>query len=81
MVLNEQVQSIVDFNDSVHEIADQVRIKTKSKQRYRYMQHIEEMNKLAGRKAGESVGKGLLQSPTSRRHRAGQIGSSGMSLA
>eukprot|EP00945_MAST-04E_sp_MAST-4E-sp1_P001548 g1548.t1 len=79
--LGSQLDKVVEFHNNIHEFQDQIRIKGKTKQRYRYMQHIDKQNKLMARKQGVNVGKGLLHSPLSSRNRAGQIGCSGMTLA
>ena len=80
--IENRINGIINEQYVTHETQDQLRVKGKSKQKLRYLNHINEMNEYRLKRLGNNVGKGMLHSQISTRQRSGHFGGeNGISLA
>ena len=80
--IENRINGIINEQYVTHETQDQLRVKGKSKQKLRYLNHINEMNEYRLKRLGDNVGKGMLHSQISIRQRSGHFGGeNGISLA
>lgn len=80
--IEDRINGIINEQYITHETQDQLRIKGKSKQKLRYLNHINEMNEYRLKRLGNNVGKGMLHSEISIRQRSGHFsGKDSISLA
>ena len=80
--IEDRINGVINEQYITHETQDQLRIKGKSKQKLRYLNHINEMNEYRLKRLGNNVGKGMLHSEISIRQRSGHFsGKDSISLA
>ena len=80
--IEDRINGIINEQYVTHETQDQLRIKGKSKQKLRYLNHINDMNEYRLKRLGDNVGKGMMHSEISIRQRSGHFsGKDSISLA
>ena len=80
--IENRIDRIINEQYVTHETQDQLRVKGKSRQKLRYLNHVNEMNEYRLKRLGDNVGKGMLHSEISINQRGGHFGgANGISLA